>query len=346
MQITHSGPGRTVQIDGLDYLYFSGTAYLGLSQHPDFIAHIKEGMDQFGANFGGSRRSNLQFDIFEKGEAFCCALTGAPRALLFSSGTLAGQVLQRVLREKGDIHYAPGTHPALWGTQSIPQLPYVDWVASIQRIVKNRKVPLVIFANSLDPLKSVSYSFDWLAGIPEGPPVYLAIDDSHGLGVTGENGSGIYSQLEVPPWVSLTVVASLGKAFSLPGGVVLSSQNIIDACWDSPFFGGASPMPPAYLHAFLASEGLRLVLLEKLRSSIRLFAEGIRGFNYFQQIENYPVFYTSRNDFVERLLNKQIMISSFPYPGPKDRLITRIVLSALHEKEDISYLLSMLLDGE
>jgi len=345
MQITHSGPGRTVRIDGLDYLYFSGTAYLGLSQHPDFIAHIKEGMDQFGANFGGSRRSNLQFDIFEKGEAFCCALTGAPQALLFSSGTLAGQVLQRVLREKGDIHYAPGTHPALWGTQSIPQLPYQEWVASLQSVLKKRKAPLVIFANSLDPLKAVSYDFDWVANIPDGPTVYLAIDDSHGLGVTGENGSGIYSQLLVPSWVNLSVVASLGKAFSLPGGVVLSSQAIINACWDSPFFGGASPMPPAYLHAFLASEALRLVLLDKLRNSIRLFAQGIKASHDFQYLENYPVFYTTHNDLAERLLNKRIMVSSFPYPGPKDGLITRIVISALHRKDDISYLLSML-DGE
>lgn len=345
MQITHSGPGRTVRIDEIDYLYFSGTAYLGLSQHPEFIAHIKEGMDRFGANFGGSRRSNLQFDIFEKGEAFCSALTGAPKALLFSSGTLAGQVLQRVLREKGDIHYAPGTHPALWGTQPIPQLPYLDWVASLQRVLIDRKAPLVIFANSLDPLKAIPYAFDWVANIPEGPPVYLAIDDSHGLGVTGDNGGGIYSQLQVPPWVNLTVVASLGKAFSLPGGVVLSSQSIIDACWNSPFFGGASPMPPAYLHAFLASEDLRLTLLYKLRNSIRFFAEGIEASNHFQYIENYPVFYTTRNDFVERLLAQRIMVSSFPYPGPKDDLITRIVISALHKKDDISYLLSML-DGE
>lgn len=345
MQITHSGPGRTVRIDDIDYLYFSGTAYLGLSQHPEFIEHIKEGMDRFGANFGGSRRSNLQFDIFEKGEAFCRALTGAPQALLFSSGTLAGQVLQRVLREKGDMHYAPGTHPALWGTQPIPQLPYPDWVASLQGILKDRKGPLVIFANSLDPLKAVSYDFNWVANIPEGPTIYLVIDDSHGLGVTGEYGGGIYSQLQVPPWVNLTVVASLGKAFSLPGGVVLSSQNIIEACWNSPFFGGASPMPPAYLHAFLASEDLRLTLLDKLRNSIRLFAEGVKAVNHFQSIENYPVFYTPHNDLAERLLDKHIMVSSFPYPGPKDGLITRIVISALHKKDDISYLLSML-DGE
>jgi 7-keto-8-aminopelargonate synthetase-like enzyme len=42
----------------------------------------------------------------------------------------------------------------------------------------------------------------------------------------------------------------------------------------------------------------------------------------------------------QRLLQQQILISSFPYPNPTDKTLNRIVLSAWHEKEDIEKLIA------
>lgn len=343
MQTTHYGPGRTVRLHDLDYLYFSGTAYLGLSQHPLFKAQLKEGIDRYGANFGGSRRSNLQFEIFEEGENALANWTGAPSALLFSSGTLAGQLLQRLLATKGLVRYAPGTHPALWGFANLPNISYADWVTQISLELSHRKQPYVLFANAVDPLRVQRYDFDWLQQIPEGPKVYLAIDDSHGLGILGEQGVGAYAALKTPPWVEVAVVASLGKALSLPAGVVLGEKSLIQACWESPFFGGASPMPPAYLYAFLQSRDLQKALLKKLRKLIRLFAENTKALGLFESIPDYPVFFTTHNELAIRLLKQQILISSFPYPGPTDDCITRVVINALHEQHDIETLVQSLL---
>jgi 8-amino-7-oxononanoate synthase len=62
------------------------------------------------------------------------------------------------------------------------------------------------------------------------------------------------------------------------------------------------------------------------------------GLSNFKTLENYPVFYTPLNDLFDYLFANKIFISHFAYPKPNDPPITRVVLSALHEAEDIAFL--------
>ncbi|MBX2876677.1 MAG: hypothetical protein KTR30_31465 [Saprospiraceae bacterium] len=341
-QHTDVGPGRTVEIKGQTYLYFSGTSYLGLNQHPAFKALVLEGIEKFGVNFGGSRRSNLRFELYEQVEHLFAEWAGAPASLLFSSGSLAGQVLHRIMSDLGEVLYAPGTHPALWGEKEPPMLDYQEWSEYLLPQLQKREGKTIIFANSVDPLRSRAYDFSWVSEIPEGPLVYLVVDDSHGFGLRGDAGMGIYSSLETPTWVQKVVLASLGKAFSLPAGIILGHQEIIDKCWESPFFGGASPLPPAFLYALVESTDLWRKQLKILRESIRYFDKGIKGIEGFEHLERYPVYYCRENKLAEALWQENIMISSFPYPGPKDPVITRVVLNALHQAADIERLVAVI----
>ena len=343
--IPDAGPGRTVQIKGEEYLYFSGTSYLGLHQHKLFKALLQEGIERFGANFGGSRRSNLRFDLYHKAEALFCEWTGAPAALLFSSGTLAGQVLHRIMRTLGQVLYAPGTHPALWGASHLPTLDFRSWSLQLQEQLAKRQETCVIFANSIDPLKSQAYDLEWAKDIPDGPLVYLVVDDSHGFGVMGEEGMGVYESLQTPPWVRRVILASLGKAFSLPAGIVLGDKDIIERCWESPFFGGASPLPPAYLYALLERPSLWKEQLTKLRGLISYFDRALEALPIFQHLPSYPVYYCKNNELADQLWKERIMIASFPYPRPADPVITRIIIHALHQREDLDKLIRTIKSG-
>ncbi len=337
---SETGPGRTVEIEGETYLYFSGTSYLGLNQHPDFKRLLLEGIERLGVNFGGSRRSNLRFELYEQVESLFAEWTGAPASLLFSSGSLAGQVLHRIMSKLGEVLYAPGTHPALWGEQQPPIQDYQEWIDWLLQRLEERERTTIIFANSIDPLRSKAYDFSWVEQIPPASLVYLVIDDSHGFGITGVDGMGIYPDLKTPAYVQKIVLASLGKAFSLPAGIILGQEEIISKCWESPFFGGASPLPPAYLYAFLNSRGLWREQLKTLRELIRFFDEKISSWGLFEHLETYPVYYTKENKLAESLWEKKIMISSFPYPRSIDPLITRVVLNALHQTADVERLVT------
>jgi 7-keto-8-aminopelargonate synthetase-like enzyme len=111
-------PGRTLTVEGKEHLYFSGTSYLGMARNEVFAAYLQEGMKLYGTNYSSSRISNLKLQIFEQAEEYLARFTGAGAALTMSSGFLTGQMLVRLLENKGRFIYAPRTHPALWRTQA------------------------------------------------------------------------------------------------------------------------------------------------------------------------------------------------------------------------------------
>ena len=346
MHFTHQIPGRTASFQGEEWLYFSGTSYLGLSQNVDFQNLIVEGVRQYGAHFGGSRLSNLRLEIFEEAESYLAEWTGAEAALIVSSGTLAGQLVVKTLQnqnpDKNEFYFAPQVHPALFGEGEYSSVDFESWSTLMLKEANCFDHPMVLFSNTLDPLKAQSYPFHWLEDSYNNVPITLVLDDSHGIGITGKAGAGIFSTLEVPKNVELIVIASLGKALSIPGGVILGSKKFIQKIWQSPYFGGASPISPAYLHAFLQAKKLYQEHLQILFRTIEYFKTAIEPLNLFQTFENYPVFYTSEDTLADFLNPYKILISSFPYPTAQSETITRLVLNAAHTQADLSALVDLL----
>ena len=48
-------PNRTIHHDGREYLFFSGTAYLGIPQHPAFRQLLTDSIGRYGTTYGSSR---------------------------------------------------------------------------------------------------------------------------------------------------------------------------------------------------------------------------------------------------------------------------------------------------
>jgi 7-keto-8-aminopelargonate synthetase-like enzyme len=166
----------------------------------------------------------------------------------------------------------------------------------------------------------------------------LVVDDSHGLGVTGHEGAGIYRRLASFSQVQPVVIASLGKALSLPGGLILADADTINYIRGQGYFGGASPMAPAYLHAFLQAAPLYDEARTRLLANIRQFSHNAGPTGLFRHLPHYPVFYTSADGLYDFLRDRQILISCFPYPTPSNAPLTRVILSSLHETADVAYL--------
>lgn len=342
MFFTDQLPGRTVHINGEEWLYFSGTSYLGMSQNIGFQKILHKSIRQYGTNFGGSRLSNLRFKIYEEAEDYLAQWTGAEAALTVSSGTLAGQLVLKTLQANHKFYFAPGVHPALFGEGDYSELAYNDWTDFIIQETNRLKNPITLFSNAIDPLRAKQFDFSWLNYLPNDIPIILVLDDSHGIGVTGKNGEGIFSNIQLPENVELIVVASLGKALAIPGGIILGNKNFIKNIWQSPFFGGASPIIPAYLDAFLQAKKLyqqaRAILFQKIKT----FNDATEDLHLFQKIPNYPLFYTHKNNLADYLQKYKVLISSFPYPTLQDERITRIVLSAVHTERDIINLIDLI----
>jgi 8-amino-7-oxononanoate synthase len=339
-------PNRTIQHQGQDYLFFSGTAYLGLPQHPDFQQLMTEAIGRYGTVFGSSRNGNLRLGIYEEAEEKLAATIGAPTGLTLSSGMMAGQVIVNWLRwQKATFIYGPNTHPALWHepTIALPTLSFADWSAQVADQVRGLLATntgtgkLAILVNSIDAVRSDAYGFNWINDLPDDPSITLVVDDSHGLGVLND-GRGIWPQLPQKSNRQLLVTASLAKAMGLPGGVIFGDADALTAIRQTAFFGACSPMPPACLAAYLQADTLYKEEYERLRQNILLAEKQLLPTGLFHHTDGYPVFFTEHDALYAYLLEKGIFIYSFAYPTAADRANTRIVISAFHELADIEQL--------
>lgn len=332
-------PQRTIQLDGLDYLFFSGTAYLGMAQNPAFQALVADALGRYGTVFGSSRNGNLRLGIYEAAEARLANWAGSASALTVSSGMLAGQaVMQWLASQNGAIFYGPGAHPAIWHQPvvTIPNRSFSDWTAQLPDLLSQAPPGhLVLAVNALDAVRSELHDFAWVNELPADRPITLVVDDSHGLGVTGPDGSGVWLSLPKPDHVRVIVTASLAKAMGLPGGVIFGAADTVAAIRQTAFFGGCSPMPPVFLAAFLGAETLYRQARGQLARNVTLAQTLLLPTGLFRQAPNYPVFYTDRDELYPNLLKKGIFIYSFAYPTAADKPNTRIVISALQEPTDI-----------
>lgn len=346
MMDTQELPGRTVNVDGQDLLYFSGTSYLGMGHNEAFKEKLLEGMSRYGTNYSSSRTSNLQLNIYEEVESFLAKNIGAESVITLSSGYLACQAVVHLLAQDHAMLYAPNTHPALCRySEDFHAGNYTQWSVAISRQLRNNLAnKLVIVSNSLDPLLAEKYSFDWIDSLPTDRDITLLIDDSHGFGVIGEEGMGIYGMIK-SQWkkLKLIVVSSFGKAMGIPGGLVMTDKAVMKNLKKSTYFSGSSPIVPAYLYAFLHAQEIYHQARKKLFRNVAQFSEAVASTGLFHHFDHYPVFYTPDNGLYQALKDKCIL-SSFSYPTQDSEPVTRVVLSSLHQPEDIEKLSQWVLD--
>lgn len=256
--IIHQQPSKKIRLGEKDYHFFSGTSYLGMNQDENFKQLLIEGLHQYGMSFGSSRNGNLQLAIYETAENKMAAWVGAEKALTVSSGMLAGQLVAQYLKTQQVIYfYAPQSHSANFHEPivQLPAMSFQEWTKQIAKQIKETNAPhSVIVCNSTDGLRATAYDFDWIHELSDNQAITLIIDDSHGLGITGKNGAGIFQYISVKSSIRFIVVSSLHKAMGIPGGVIFSDETTIETLRHTAFFASCSPIAPAYLYAYLKAD--------------------------------------------------------------------------------------------
>ncbi len=312
-------PGRTAKISGKEYLFFSGYAYLGVQQVPEFIALVKEGTDKYGWLHPSSRISNTRLALFEECEALLSYITGCESTVLLPSGFTAGQLATQ--KWAGSITNLQPSHPAI-------QTP-------------NPAEPTGVYAvdavNVLTAAITDFYKVNSLPGLQT-----LIIDDSHGIGLIGNNGSGAGSLFKRHNNVEYIFTYSLSKAIGINGGAISCPATMAGWFRSQPVYTASTGPSPALLYAILKGQHIYQAQREKLRQNVLYFmqlAQNIPGIAYHPSL---PIFVFLQGVDEQALLNNNIIISSFAYPNPAGKKIQRVVLNALHTKTDLGFLAQQL----
>jgi len=337
------GLSQSFIIGDEEYLYFGGTAYLGIPQSKKFIKLYTEGIALYGLNNGTSRGNNVQLGIYNEAEEYAANKFGVEAALITSSGYLAAKLTVRICTRQKQVRYAPNTHPALW-MDGNPEnnLRFVQWSQQIVSEINDSEIrDWVLLSNSINNLYPEIYDFGFIRNFKEDKKITLIIDDSHGIGLLN-GGNSVLQNLPQNTSVEIIIVASMAKALGLDAGVILGTNKSISKLKQSEEFYGASPPAAAGLYAFINAEEIYRHSYEKLQENVKIFTQQLTNKNEWHFVEDFPVFLSKQPNIEQRLLEQKILISSFPYPDRNGQNLSRIVLSSWHSETDILKLVAAL----
>jgi 8-amino-7-oxononanoate synthase len=337
------GTSRKFSVLSEDYLFFSGTDYLGISQNDDFKSLYIQGIEKWGFNNGTSRNNNVQLNIYPEAEKLIAANYHAPAALVTSSGYLAAQLVVQSFFSEKNILFSPLTHPAIWlnSKPSVEITSFESWKRdTIHHINTSPEEKFIIVSNAVDPQQPALLHFEDFSTIDPSKQVTLIIDDSHGIGFTRNEGKGVYQTLPQQKNITNIVVASMAKGLGIRAGLVLSDEATIDQLRKSGMFIGASPAAPASMYAYVEAQHIYRHAYQTLQINNQYFREKLT--QPFSCVEELPIYVSANEQLFGQLKQQKILISSFAYPSASDPLLNRIIINAAHQKEDIDQLLKAL----
>lgn len=178
-------------------------------------------------------------------------------------------------------------------------------------------------------------------------PFRLLVDDAHGVGTMGKDGSGTGTHLGCHQGIDL-YFGTFAKAFALIGAFVATEKRVVEflkANVRSQIFAKSVPMP------IVKSARKRLELIrenpqwrEKLWENTNMLREGLRGIGYNvlpAECPVTPVLTKGSTDLCQLIMRKLreehgIFVSGVTYPVvPKGTVLIRLIPTAAHTEEHI-----------
>jgi 7-keto-8-aminopelargonate synthetase-like enzyme len=332
-------PDRIIEIENKEYLYFGGTAYLGLPTQPEFQKLLIKNILQWGTAYGSSRSANIQLTAYENGERFIANFIKAEAALTLSSGMLAGKLVIETLTPETDCFFHfPDTHTAIKAQNS---LPFFIGEKINPRLLDSEIEKITVLTDSVPSFHVQPIDLSILNLIPTNKEITLVIDESHSLGILGRNGCGVFSTINLPNIKRKIMVSSLGKAFGLTGGVIASDSEFINLLATHDTYVSSAGMNAAFVQTMAEAETIYLQQHLKLKDNLNYINTHLIKNKAVLFDPEYPLIYPEIEGINEVLAVNKIIVTNFKYAtGTKD--LNRIVITANHKKEDLDIIIHLL----
>jgi 8-amino-7-oxononanoate synthase len=354
--ILESPQGAHITVDGQACLSFCSNDYLGLANHPDLIAALQQGAQQYGAGAGASHLVSGHGTAHHALERSLAQFVGKPDALLFSTGYLANLGAVQALVGRGDTVFADKLNHAslndamLLARAKVKRYRHND-LAQLEQLLRQagdgRKLVVTDTVFSMDG--DIALLPELLA-LCEQYDAWLLADDAHGFGVLGDEGRGALHGLSSP---RIIYMATLGKAAGVSGAFVAAEQVVIDTLVQhARSYVYTTASPPALAHALLAS--LQRIRADEwrrahLRERIAQLRTGLNHLPWKLMASQTPIqpLLVGRNEdtlkLSENLRTHGIRVPAIRPPTvPQGTARLRISLSAAHSAEDVDRLIQAL----
>ena len=210
----------------------AGNDYLGLARHPEVIAGSVRATETFGVGAGASHLVTGTLTLHEELEASLASFTGMEAGLVFSTGYHANlSVLSALVDEDtlvvSDAHvHASMIDGCRLARAQVQVAPHGE-VATFEALLANRaQTRALVLTESIFSVLGDATPLLELLAVCERTDALLVVDEAHGLGVAGVDGSGLARHLGAAGHPNLLLTGTLSKSFGAQGGVVLGSSAV------------------------------------------------------------------------------------------------------------------------
>ncbi|MBV8636076.1 MAG: 8-amino-7-oxononanoate synthase [Burkholderiaceae bacterium] len=347
-----------MRVDGRDMLAFCSNDYLGLASHPLVVEALREGASRYGAGSGASHLISGHGEshalLEERLAQFVSPNIANARALCFCTGYMANLAVITALARPGaeifseELNHASLIDGARLSRARVQVYPHADIEALDTLLAASEAETKIVSTDSVFSMDGDLAPLPQLASLCERHGAWLVIDDAHGFGVLGQDGSGALSHcaLNSP---NVVYMGTLSKAAGVGGAFVAAHETVIE--WlvqrARPYIY-TTAAPPALAHALLTSldiiagdEGAQRrahlqALIAQLRAGLRL-----KRWQHPHSDTAIQPLIIGANDEAMRaaasLYEQGLWIPAIRPPTvPAGTSRLRVTLSAAHNEEDVA----------
>ncbi|AJY52177.1 8-amino-7-oxononanoate synthase [Halomonas sp. KO116] len=349
---------RTRQVAKSNTLDFAGNDYLGLAQDPRVSEAQVAGARRYGAGAGASHLVSGHLEIHDALEEALARWTGRERALLFSTGYMANLGVLQALADRHTAlfqdrlnHASLIDGAALSGARS-RRFHHRDAIDLASLLARSECAHKLVVSDGVFSMDGDIADIATLVEVCQQHSAWMMIDDAHGVGVLGDNGSGCvgstWNSAEVP-----ILVGTLGKALGTAGAFVAGDTELIEHLIQfSRSYIYTTAQPPAIAAATL--KALEIVQSEperraQLNANITYFRREALLLGLPLSDSATPIQPLILGDeartlrWAAQLQQRGIHVGAIRPPTvPSGEARLRITLSAVHTRDHIDQLLAAL----
>lgn len=220
--------------DGSSVMMFGSNSYLGLSDDPRLKEAAIKAIEKYGTSCSGSRFLNGTLDIHEELEEKLARFVGKDKAVTFSTGFQVNLGVISALGFRGGYILLDDTDHACiidgsrlsWST--VYKFKHNDMDALEKKLKAcEPDAPKMIVVDGVYSMLGDLCPLPQICELAEKYNASVMVDDAHGLGVFGKNGSGTANYFGLTDKVDL-IMGTFSKSFGSLGGFIAGSEPVIN----------------------------------------------------------------------------------------------------------------------
>jgi len=237
-RMIESGQDAEVKMHGQKISMFGSNNYLGLTSHPKVKEAAIAAVKKYGTGTAGSRFLNGTLDIHVELEHRLARFVNKEAALAFSTGfqsnlgaipSVVGRYDVAIIDEQSHASIIDATRLSFG---RILKYRHND-MESLEKVLKNLGEShtdgslRLIVTDGLFSMEGDIAHVDKIVQLADKYDASVMIDDAHGLGVLGENGSGTVNKFGLDGEVEM-IVGTFSKSLASIGGFIAGSKELIN----------------------------------------------------------------------------------------------------------------------